>query len=234
MGIRPYIDEKDPIVRLTRAERAIRQLQRKAQLPNDGGGIDFNKTNQYDIEGNDAVYLFNEYIGDGPGVTQLDRQWILLELNTGIDGWMGWVHDGDGAITFENNGDGAKVDYNAGDDYGGDLTATGQLQLGYRVANNGAGDVVIDNNGGVTVVRNAGGWGLVLHSSGQDVNGVSVKTTIAGGHYLIQNGETITRDPTSHDITAMTPDNALLKITNNGDGTWSYHIKTGASWVADL
>ncbi len=36
MSPAPYIDDRDPLVRLTRAEKAIAKLQRRPQLPGDG------------------------------------------------------------------------------------------------------------------------------------------------------------------------------------------------------
>lgn len=196
-----------------------------------GGGIDFNKTNFEDASGTNAGYLYLKLIG-GPVLTISGIDYSYL-LEADQDGSIQTILNGDGSINFINTGQGVDTGNAALEmEYGGKATTGGAMLIGLADLNVGNGANLLRNTEGITVIDNNGD-GVYVTSTGQDVNFVAIKLDINGGDFLIQDEQVVTRDG-SGVVTAIVPGDSLLRITNEGGGVWSYHIKTGATWVADL
>ena len=164
-------------------------------------------------------------------------------LNLGIDYSYLLSADQDGSISTVLNGDGAMMFLNEGNgvypmiaglnhEYGGEADTSSDMLIGIAHNNDGKGATFDRNTEGITVIDNNGD-GVYVTSTGQDINFVAIKLDIVGGDFLIQDEQAVTRDG-SGVVTSIVPGDSLLRITNEGGGVWSYHIKTGASWVADL
>ena len=203
----------------------------EAVSPPSGSGIDFNKTNDHDGSGGLADYLYMKLIGGTPlDLGGFDYSYFL---ESDQDGTIAEQLNGDGAFLFDNTGNGAVSGFAGFDaDYGGKDTTGSDSLIGFGVLNTGDGALLLRNEGGITVIDNNGD-GVYVTSTGQDINFVSIKLDIVGGDFLIQDEQAVTRDG-SGVVTAIVPGDSLLRITNEGGGVWSYHIKTGAAWVADL
>jgi hypothetical protein len=208
-------------------------------IPGGGGtGIDFNKTNEFDATGTEASYFDIYMTGPDPGLVIGSRTFAFRFRNTGITGDMSIINDGDGVISFENYGYGTPFSYGTGysTEYGQTLSTDGKEYIGFLARQDGGSHasprirptVLIGSTSGQTRLYNAED-GILLWSSGADFNGVGIKLTPAGSDFLIQGGETVTRNGT-YGITAMTPTNPAVRVRpGSPTGLWFYGLPTSAS-----
>lgn len=193
----------------------------------DGVGIDFNKTNQFDAAGDDASYLFLKFIGGSPLVApggEPGGPFSYLNLDTGT-GSQVIKNDGGGMIGLSNTGDGAAYGGEAMFGGEGKMNSDGDTIFGIFISNDGLGGQYFRSTAGKTEIYNAGD-GITIVSPGADINDMAIKNLVEGASFYVANSQDVTRDPTTHAITAITYNEPMLEMFTDlaGNACFLYNL----------
>lgn len=206
----------DDIVKESRwARREIEKLWQLRSNGDVGVALDFNKTNEFDVHGNDGEYFKMEIIGSGAAIAgtggMTNARWSVVNTS---DGGMEFVQDAFGAIILAN--------FNATD-----LSEMPNALSGQLPSQSGKAAIRLHNtsDGDVEMVAFGNHCKILIYNTGNDIE----ITTVGGVVYIRGDGGPY----------GGSGDNAL--IVNSGgqdmfvvktDG--SLHGMTGQTLVFDL